>query len=132
MLALPLNLAPALLGGTPTVLAQDESACDSQSPGGDFRTFTCPLSVTGGNWRFHFRATFSGGHDDTKASMTLTLDGAPLTCDVGSKTSLFGEDGDIGLECRFSVTEKAAATQALRVDLRWSHAQYTGFELVPD
>src|SRR5262245_32334065 len=110
-LVLSLNLAPVLVGTPSTAQAQASSACYSQSPGGDARTFTCPLSVPDGTRHFRFTAAFSGGHDDTMASMTLTLDGAPLACAPGSKTSLMGEDGDVGLECKFSIAGNAGAAQ---------------------
>ena len=64
------------------------------------------------------------------ASMTLSLDGAPLACEQGSKTQLMGEDGDVSLECRFSLADAAGTKRVLKVLLRWSHAQYTDFELV--
>ncbi len=64
--------------------------------------------------------------------MTLTLDGAPLLCDAGSKTRLFGEDGDVSLECRFQIKAKAGVKLLLGVTLLWSHAQYAGTELVQD
>ena len=64
--------------------------------------------------------------------MTATLNEAPLVCENGSKTSLMGEDGDVSLECKFSIAGKAGTRQVLKVKLLWSHAQYTDFELDPD
>jgi len=64
------------------------------------------------------------------ASMTLSVDDEPLSCDQGSKTHLMGEDGDVSLECRLSVPTTAEARRVLRVSVKWSHAQYTDFELV--
>jgi hypothetical protein len=104
--------------------------CESQSPGGDFRNISCPLDVSSTLQRFRFKVDFSGGHDDTMASMTLSLDGAPLACEQGSKTQLMGEDGDVSLECRFSLPGAAGTKRILGVALKWSHAQYTDFELV--
>ncbi|WP_216075105.1 hypothetical protein, partial [Acinetobacter baumannii] len=72
------------------VLAQGKLSCEVQAPGADRRQVTCPLSASGATQRFRFKARFSGGHDDTKASITPTLNGAPLVCDKGSKISLFG------------------------------------------
>lgn len=78
-----------------------------------------------------FKANFSVGHDDTKASMTASLDDVPLACDEGSKTELMGEDGDVSLECRFPVAARPWGGQRLSVKVSWRHAQYTGFQVVP-
>ena len=121
--------AVAIAAGVP---GEENSACQSQSPGGDFVQFSCPLpaSLTEGHWRF--RAYFAGGHDDTSASMAPTLDDAALDCDAGSKTRLFGEDGDVILECRFRVPGSAGPSPVLGVALLWSHAQYVRTELVAE
>ncbi len=103
--------------------------CEAQASPGDLRNIACPLKASTTPRRYRFKADFSGGHDDTMASMALSLDGAPLACDEGSKTSLMGEDGDVSLECRFSVPQ-AAGAPVLKVVVKWSHAQYTDAGLV--
>ena len=65
-------------------------------------------------------------------SLTPTLDGQPLACDASSKTLTEGEEGEVSLECRFSIAQGALATQSLRVLLAWHHAQYMSFELRPE
>lgn len=104
--------------------------CSSQSPGGDLRNISCTLSPPSAARHFRFKVDFSGGHDDTMASMTLKLDGAPLACEAGSKTQLMGEDGDVSLECAFSVPDTTTPARTLTVLVKWSHAQYTDFALV--
>jgi hypothetical protein len=111
--------------------ASNKLPCASQSPGGDLRNISCTLNAPSAGRHFRFKVDFSGGHDDTMASMTLTLDGAPLACEPGSKTQLMGEDGDVSLECAFSVPDAARAPRELTVLVKWSHAQYTDFALVP-
>ncbi len=103
--------------------------CEAQASPGDLRNFSCPLKAATTSRRYRFKADFSGGHDDTMASMALSLDGAPLACDEGSKTSLMGEDGDVSLECRFSVPQ-SGGSPVLKVVVKWSHAQYTDAGLV--
>lgn len=76
-----------------------------------------------------FKAHFSGGHDDTKASMSASIDGDSVECEPGSKTRLFGEEGDVSLECVFSVAGGANQLRVLKVAVLWSHAQYRDFEL---
>ena len=119
--------AAALAAGAP---GEENSACESQTPGGDFVQFSCLLPARGSEQRWRFKADFAGGHDDTSASMTLVLDDAPLNCEAGSKTRLFGEDGDVSLVCRFRVRGVAGARPVLAVTLLWSHAQYVRTELV--
>jgi len=129
-----LSMSTALaFGGEPSTLSvaptANKLACTSQSPGGDFRTISCPLNAPSSARHFRFKVDFSGGHDDTMASMTLALDGSPLGCEAGSKTQLMGEDGDVSLECRFAVQGAASAPGVLTVRVKWSHAQYTDFAL---
>jgi hypothetical protein len=111
---------------------QENRVCESQSPGGDFVQFSCPLRTVGIAQQWRFEAFFSGGHDDTSASMSLTLDGAPLDCEEGSKTRLFAEDGDVSLMCRFHLRGVAGERLIVGVDLLWSHAQYVRTELVAE
>jgi len=126
-----------LLFGLPGLAVGGENApaidagkqqCESQTPGGDSLDIKCSLEPNGSIQRFRFKAHFSGGHDDTRAWMEATIDERPLPCEEGSKTQLEGEEGEVSLECRFSLTEKSG-TKRLAVKVRWSHAQYTSFAL---
>lgn len=108
------------------------SPCQASSPGGDRLDFSCPVDASGVGQRFRFSAYFSGGHDDTMATMVPTLDGAPLACEAGSKTRLMGEDGDVSLACRFTLQGPAGAKHVLDVSVRWSHAEYTHVEFTPE
>ena len=106
------------------------SPCVSRTTGGDYLEVDCPLPSAAEPVRLRFEADFSGGHDDTVASMKLAIDGEPLACDTGSKTHLMGEDGDVSLQCDFSTAAKSAAAGVLHVELIWSHAQYTRYQFV--
>ena len=119
--------APAGVNAAPA-----QGNCESRAVAGDTRDISCPLNASGTLQRFCFKASFSGGHDDTVASMTPSLDGVPLACEEGSKTSLMGEDGDVNLECKFSITQSAGTDHVLTVTLSWGHAQYTDFEFDSD
>ena len=114
------------------VPGQENGACESQSPGGDFVQFNCPLLTRSIEQRWRFEAHFAGGHDDTSASMSLALGDAPLDCEEGSKTRLFAEDGDVSLVCHFRMRSTAGARPVLGVSLLWSHAQYVRTELVAE
>lgn len=125
-----MRLIAALVVLTLPGLAMAEG-CESHTPRADRRDISCSLSASETTQRFRFKALFSGSHDDTAASLAPTLDGKPLACEAGSKTQLTGEEeGDVALECRFSIAPAAGAgaKQALRVLISWHHAQYMAFE----
>ncbi|MEP6501788.1 MAG: hypothetical protein ABJD97_00530 [Betaproteobacteria bacterium] len=123
--ALVLSVFPVLAEQSAAPLAPTAGACTSTNPtGGDIRVVTCTLPAR----RMHrFTVNFAGGHDDTSASLAATLDGQPATCDADSKTSLFGEDGDVSLQCRIAAAGGADTPHALVVTVLWSHAQYRDF-----
>lgn len=104
-----------------------QPVCSAPALLGDIRNVSCGLVATGSTQRFRFRVTFLGGHDDTKAAIEPSLDGKAMTCDPGSKTSLFGEDGEVSLDCRFSMARDAGTRHAFEVAVLWSHAQYKDF-----
>jgi len=117
-------LAPAAAVAADTALAQTKPACESHAAGRDKLDVACPLHAIGSAQRYRFKANFTGSHDDTRLSMTATLDGVPLACEPGSTTSREGEDGDVSLQCSFA----RGSARVLRVTLSWWHALYTNFE----
>lgn len=120
-----LGLASVL--GTDVALGQEALACESEKAGGDLLEVTCPLDASGITQNFQFKVNFLGGHDDTMASMTATLDGLPLSCAEDSKTRLMGEEGAVSLHCRFSMAKDTGTRHLLKVRIEWSHAQYADF-----
>lgn len=119
------GLSPAAVGAGSVIF------CDSTAQGASGRMFVCELDVAAPA-RLRFTANFSGGHDDTTASLKVTLNGVPLQCDEGSKTSLVGEDGDVSLECKVSLAGPAPSRRSLGVALKWNHAEYVNAELRSD
>jgi hypothetical protein len=117
------SAAPADLGKT---------HCESRSVANDLQEVECQLKDAGPARHFTFSAQFSGGHDDTLASMTPSLNGQPLACLGGSKTRLMGEDGEVGLHCHFAVAGDEGVAPVLKVLLKWSHAQYVNFGLAAE
>jgi hypothetical protein len=85
----------------------------------------CALRASDAPRKFKFEVRFTGGHDDTMASLSATLNGKPLACDEGSKTELMGEFGEISIHCQFSSED----AQQLKVSVQWHHAQYSDFLL---
>jgi len=114
------------LPGLPCNAAEPQPACEVESPGYDSREVSCVIPASPEAQRFEFVVNFSGGHDDTSASMQAALDDRPLGCEENSKTSLFAEDGEVSLYCRLTVAG-APQSARLKVAFRWSHAQYTSF-----
>ena len=119
------SIARAALGGD-IVLAQAPASvrCDANASGANAVTFTCPLTRAG-EQRYRFVARFSGVHDDTTATMIVTLDREQIGCGPGSKPGFSGEDnGDVTLECRLSLAAMPGTKPVLGVELSWSHAHY--------
>ncbi|MEJ0038093.1 MAG: hypothetical protein WDO68_18780 [Gammaproteobacteria bacterium] len=106
-----------------TATAGVKAQCESRAPEFDGKV-TCTFLSSGADQRFAFKARFLGSHDDTTMSMTAALNQQPLSCEPGSKMSSRFEDGEITLECRFSVNTKAGSKQTLEMNIEWSHAQY--------
>jgi hypothetical protein len=104
-------------------------ACSVESQTYDSKTVLCVIAPGESPRRFEFMARFSGGHDDTSASIETFLDGQALGCDADSKKSLFGEDGDVKLFCRFAVSAPSPSESRLKATIRWNHAQYTDYQL---
>ena len=78
-------------GSTP---AAAPSPCTLRLPGHSTQEFECRLDPAVAARSLRFKVFFSGSHDDTRATLEATLNGAPLDCADGSKTNT----DDIGLE----------------------------------
>ncbi|NUZ08854.1 hypothetical protein [Piscinibacter koreensis] len=111
---------------TPPLSAK--SACSETSRLNDRREFACIVEPAGGARLLRFEARFTGGHDDTSASIEPVLDEQPLQCNAGSKTRLFGEDGDVSLHCDFSAPPPGSQPAVFKVLVKWNHAEYADFD----
>ena len=118
------SLLSTLVAGASHAAATE--TCTSESSTFDSRTITCVIEGTDTSQRYRLQANFTGGHDDTKASLVASLDGSPFACAPGSKTSLFGEDGEVSLWCDVA-SLPAGRQSALQVTVTWGHAQYADF-----
>jgi len=107
-------------------------ACETQSVNFKKREYRCPLKANGSGQHIRFKADFSGSHDDTQLSISLSLDGLPVTCGKGSKTWLKGEDGeegDVSLECHLVLDGAAGSQRMLRATVIIYHAEFVGVQL---
>lgn len=127
--ACSVNASAAEAGATPTT---GNPPCTQRLPGLGKQEFECRLQPSASTQHFRFKVDFSGSHDDTRAALEATLDGAPFDCADGSKTNTESEDGEVSLDCRFTVAANPAAPAELLVAVRWYHAQYMGYTLSTD
>lgn len=105
-------------------------ACTVSSPTYDTREVQCQFPKTAFAHKLRLQANFSGGHDDTMVRLEPFVGSSPLTCDEGSKTYLFAEDGDVSLWCIFSVANQLKEGGVFKVTIRWSHAEYMNYVVV--
>lgn len=110
--------------------APDTGPCQRELQPGDMHEFTCPLKAYPAAQKFHFVARVSGGHDDSSSLLVVSHGDQDVTCAPGSKVASEGEDGDITLDCRFTLP--AAALKApgkLVVRLKASHVFFENHSL---
>jgi hypothetical protein len=111
------------------VYAEDILACETVSVHFKKREYRCSLTAKANAQHIRFKSDFSGSHDDTQLSMTLSLDGLPVTCGKGSKTWLNGEDGDVSLECHLVLDGAAGTQKMLHATVNIYHAEFVGVKL---
>ena len=123
--ALACAAAPAFAQSAP-----DTGPCQRELQPGDMHEFICPLKAYPAAQKFHFVARVSGGHDDSSSLLAVSHGDQDVACAPGSKVGSEGEDGDITLDCRFTLP--AAALKApgkLVVRLKASHVFFENHSL---
>jgi hypothetical protein len=119
-----------LLCGALAPARASEIACESSTLGGDMFDVRCPLPATRSAQRYRYEVHFSGGHDDTRASLSPALDGSVIACDeADSQLRLLGEEGDVSLACEFEAGGGSPAP-VFSVRVLWHHCQHEGASLV--
>ncbi|WP_374680149.1 hypothetical protein [Hydrocarboniphaga effusa] len=104
--------------------AADAVQCDVPNKTYSSIDLKCPLQGAEQPLRYRFKVGFSGGHDDTQADL-VALDGTALAgCDEGSKTHLFGEEGEVSLECTVTVPAGLKDKPPLELRVKWTHCDY--------
>lgn len=134
---LPLLLLTAAAHATaatpaPAMASIKSTACQETDRMMDWREISCAIPAGAAGRQFRFQAMFTGGHDDTSVSIAPELDGQTYACEDGSKLSLFGEDGDVSVHCRFTGAATAGKPGRLKVLIKWSHAQYADYEFLAE
>lgn len=120
--------AAASAADGPTAL-QRPLGCEPATLGRDRISVVCVLDGGAAAQRVHIKIHLTGSHDDTTASMEVAIGDVPVACVDDSKTSTEGEDGDVALDCRFTVSVEPGAAHVLRASAKWFHAQYVGLEI---
>lgn len=115
--------------GFGTAFAADVLSCELQSADRKRREYRCPLTAKGSEQQLRFKADFTGSHDDTQLSMSLTLDGVPVICSRDSKTWLNGEDGNVSLDCNIALNGSVGTKQILGATVNIWHAELVVVEL---
>ena len=101
--------------------------CDTAPINPEAMGIACALPPVG-TTRVRLIAEFVGSHDDTKLSLVVTLDGKPIDCLPGSKTSLFAEDGTVALWC---IADVGGARPVVAATATIHHAVWAGARLEP-
>ena len=114
---------------TGTACAAEALICETKSAHWKGRAFQCPLTASGNGQQLLFKVDFSGSHDDTQLSMTLTLDGEPVACGRDSQTALNGVDGSVSLACHLVLDGTAGTQRMLGATVNIWHAQFMAVEL---
>lgn len=110
--------------------APDTGPCQRELQPGDIHEFSCPLKAYSAAQKFHFVARVSGGHDDSSSLLTVRHGEQDVACEPGSKVASEGEDGDITLDCRFTLPASALkAPGQLAVKLKASHVFFENHSL---
>ena len=115
--------------GAGTACAEEVLACQTHATNWKWQEFRCPLTISKEGQKMLFKADFSGSHDDTRLSMTLSLDGVPVACSQNSKTSLLGEDGNVSLECHFAPSGTRGTKRMLGAVIQIWHAELDAIKL---
>lgn len=128
-----LSVLAALWGTCGPAAAQatapaDNGPCQRELQPGDMHEFSCPLKAYPGAQKFGFVVRVSGGHDDSSSALTVRHGEQDVTCHKGSKVSSEGEDGNITLDCHFTLPAAALkAPSKLSVSLKASHVFFEDY-----
>ena len=110
--------------------APDTGPCQRELQPGDMHEFICPLKAYSAAQKFHFVVLVSGGHDDSSSLLAVSHGEQDVACAPGSKVGSEGEDGDITLDCRFTLPATALkAPSKLVVRLKASHVFFENHSL---
>jgi hypothetical protein len=124
------SLMLALLASTAAAAATSAPSCQTVTLNDEEGEAVCTLPASTTVREVRFKARFLGSHDDSEVSLRLTkLNDLPVACSADSKITSRFEDGEVTLDCGFTVP----ATQSegrLSVKISLHHLQFDKAELV--
>ena len=130
LLSIALAMLCAAFSLAPAFARSAAVSCEEEAINPERTDVRCSLASDQASQGYRLEVHFSGGHDDTSASLSATLNGVPLTCGPDSKIKLFGEDGEVSLWCDFEVGASDGPVHRFEGVIAYRHAQYSGARLL--
>jgi hypothetical protein len=132
MIAKPASLLLALLVSMAAASAAAAAPCQATTLNDEEGEAVCTLPASASAREVRFKARFLGSHDDSEVSLRLTkLNDKPVECRADSKTKSRFEDGEVTLDCGFTVPPTPSDNR-LHVRISLHHIQFDKAELLID
>lgn len=120
----------ALLASTAVASAATAPSCQATTLNDEEGQAVCTLPASAGVREVQFIARFLGSHDDSEVSLRLVqLNDLPFECRADSKTQSRFEDGEVALDCGFTVPP-TLSEHRLSVKISLHHLQFDQAELL--
>lgn len=122
----------ALLASTALASPAAAPSCQTATLNDEEGEAVCTLAASTSVRAVRFKARFLGSHDDSAVSLRLTeLNDMPVECRADSKTKSRFEDGEVTLDCGFTVPATPSDVR-LTVKISLHHLQFDKAELLVD
>ncbi len=119
-----------LLASTAAASAAAAPGCHAATLNDEEGEAVCILPASTDVREARFKARFLGSHDDSEVSLRLIkLNDKPVECRADSKTKSRFEDGEITLDCGFTVAA-TLSDDRLTVKITLHHLQFDKAELL--
>jgi len=120
----------AMLASTAAASAAAAPGCLASTLNDQEGEVVCNLPASTDVREVRFKARFLGSHDDSEVSLRLILlNDKPVECRANSKTKSRFEDGEVVLDCGFTVPASLSADQ-VTVKISLHHLQFDKAELL--
>lgn len=124
------SLVLALLASTAAASAAAVSGCHASTLNDEEGEAVCTLPASTDVREVRFKARFLGSHDDSEVSLRLIkVNDKPVECRADSKTKSRFEDGEVTLDCGFTVPATLSADR-ITVKISLHHLQFDKAELL--
>jgi len=124
------SLMLALLASTAAASPTTAPSCQAATLNDEEGEAVCTVPASANVREVRFKAQFLGSHDDSEVSLRLIkLDDITVECRADSKTKSRFEDGEVTLDCGFTVPAKPSDGR-LTVKISLHHLQFEKAELL--